>query len=74
MTGMPKLSRAQASLLDALQRGVIVHWMDGTHAYAFRSDTLKHVTPTVFALQRLGLVDKAGSTYFLTPRGKAHTP
>jgi hypothetical protein len=59
-----------------MQRGVVVHWLSGLHAHAFRADVGKKVTTTIHALRRLGLVYHEGfhGVISLTPAGKGHTP
>lgn len=53
---MKKLSPPMLDLLQAMQRGVGVHWMGGLNSYAWRIDTRRSVTSTVFALEERGLV------------------
>jgi hypothetical protein len=43
-------------LLDAIKCGVAVHWIGGTSAYYFRSDTGRSCTRTVEALVERGLL------------------
>lgn len=50
-----KLTPAMEDLLQAMKRGVRVHFMCGLHSYCFRSDTMKPCTKQVEALVNRGL-------------------
>jgi hypothetical protein len=50
---MKKLTPKQQDLLDAIRRGVRVHYIGGPNAHYFRHDTMKPCTQ-----QLLGLVDR----------------
>lgn len=53
---MKPLSPAMQDLLDAMRRGVRVHYMGGVNPYYFRADTMKPCTKQIEALQARGLV------------------
>lgn len=54
------LSPAMTNLLEAMQRGVRVHFMGGLYAYYFRSDTMRPCTRQAEALISRGLVRRIG--------------
>ena len=58
-----KLSPTQQELLDAMRRGVVVHYMGGIDAYYFRSDTMKRCTSTALALHVKGMAVHVGSLF-----------
>lgn len=58
-----KLSAKQFELLDAMRKGVRVHFMKGVDPYCFRSDTMKKCTATLFALKDRGLVEEVDSKW-----------
>jgi hypothetical protein len=53
-----KLTPAMGDLLQAMKRGVRVHFMGGLYPYYFRSDTMKPCTKQVEALINRGLVER----------------
>jgi hypothetical protein len=53
-----ELSSSQRDLLIAMKGGVKVHFVSGWDAHAFRSDTMRRCTATIFALKRVGLVEE----------------
>ncbi len=60
---MKELSKTQAELLEAIQNGVVCHYMPyagrfNPTAYYFRNDTMKRCTAAAKALCRKGLVEK----------------
>jgi len=55
-----KLTPAMADLLDAMRRGVRVHFINGLHSYYFRSDTRKPCTAQVMGLLDRGLLVPVG--------------
>ena len=68
------LSATQRDLLDAINRGVRVHYIFGMNAHAFRADTMKTCTATVAVLSRRGLIERhkedwRGCMYRPTPNG-----
>lgn len=76
---MSKLPKKQQELLDALKRGVPVHYMEGWYSrksYWFRGDTFQRVTATANALMDKGLArsKKVGSNVvlFAVEQDRAH--
>jgi hypothetical protein len=61
---MRKLTPAMADLLEAMKRGVRVHYIGSADPYYFRADTFKPCTKQALGLIDRGLVvqgrDKAG--------------
>ena len=53
-----KLTPAMGDLLQAMKRGVRVHFMGGLYPFYFRSDTMKPCTKQVEALMARGLVER----------------
>jgi hypothetical protein len=53
---MRKLTPAMADLLEAMKRGVRVHYLGGTNAYYFRNDTMKNCTRQVEGLLDRGAI------------------
>ena len=52
------LSKAQHELLDAMRKGIRVHFLTGLHARYFRTDTMGGCTKTAEALERKKLVER----------------
>lgn len=76
---MKKLSPAMLDLLQAMQSGVVVHYMPfsrGYDDYYFRSDTRKSCTKQVVALVDRGLAETLNKDYRmhvrLTAQGEAY--
>ncbi len=53
-----KLSKAQQELVDAMKRGVRVHFMDGVDALFFGTDTHKVCSHTALILERKGVAER----------------
>jgi len=49
---------SQAELLEAMRRGVVVHFLSGIHAHYFRADTMKSCTREAGGLLARGLIEE----------------
>ena len=69
----PKLSKAQAELLDAMRKGVTCYYMPGIDAYYWRTDTRARCTRTVFALLDKGVAEQFDDRGYSGHRVRAAT-
>ena len=73
---MKKLTPMQAELLAAMQRGVVVHYMQGRDPYYFRDDNLQRCTRAAMGVMDRKLIRPEGTWYrktvVLTEAGRAY--